>query len=61
MLNKIREMVGVLPVGTDIVMVDDPRNAGTTGRVIQHKRTRYAVATDRGTLRVPFALVRRAH
>lgn len=50
-----------LPVGTDVVIVDDPGYAGTTGRIIQRNRTRYAVAADRGTLRVPFALVRRAH
>lgn len=46
--------------GTPVVIVDDPAYAGTRGTIVQRNRTRYVVETDRGSLRVPFALVRAA-
>jgi hypothetical protein len=49
-----------LRVGTSVVIVDDPAYAGTRGTIVQRNRTRYVVRTERGSLRVPFALVRAA-
>ena len=49
-----------LRVGTSVIVVDDPTYAGTRGTIVQRNRTRYVVRTERGSLRVPFAMVRAA-